>query len=405
MNRQLIFVHQYFAPEPAGSAQQLTDLALGLVEKGYSVQVVTGQPSYAGRGRLPWQESLKEVDILRVPKLSFSRNRPAGRILSAVSFFFSAFLKLLGMNRRALLVIGSDPPFLPLLGWFFRKVRGQKYVSIVSDIYPEVAVALGELGPESVLARLLEKANRAGYKAAQKVVVLTEKMAEHLKKKYPFLRAPGKIETIPNWADGNRIRPLEKEKNPFVEKHRLAGRFVVLYSGNLGRIYDFQDVVEASASLNGDGSAEFLFIGDGPLKEALANEVGRKGLKNIRFLPYQPEEVLPQMSACGDLALIPFRGEVDRFCIPGKLSYALAAGLPLLVIAPEDSGPAEIVRQGDCGWTIPPGNGRLLAELIQRLVREPSLLQEKKRKAREFFESCFTRESALTRYEALFSNS
>jgi len=400
----LVFLHQYFFPELAGSAQQLTDLALGLKERGYSIRVVTGQPSYSLKGKLPNRENFKGIQIYRVPKLQLSREGSLGRILSSVSFFLMAFLKVFWMNPQALLVIGSDPPFLPLLGWFFRKVRGQRYILVVSDIYPDIAVALGELRRKSWIVRVLELSNRMGYPSAEKIVVLGEKMAECLQAKFPKGQGREKIQVIPNWANGNWIRPLAKSENRFCVKHKLLDRFVVLFSGNLGKIYNFEDVLDAASSLAGNSSVEFLFIGDGPVRKVLEKEAAARGSTHIRFLPYQPADELPYSLSCGDLALIPLKKEAAGLCVPGKLYYALAAGLPLLVIAPEDSEPARIVRENDCGWSIPPGNAESVVNLLRELSKEPSLLAEKRRRSRACFEAFFTRQRAILQYESVFSS-
>ena len=403
MPHSLIFLHQYFAPELAGSAQQLTDLVLGLKDKGHSVQVVTGQPSYSSKGKLPSKENFKGVQIYRVPKFQFSRDWDLGRILSAISFFVTALLKLVGMDRQALLVIGSDPPFLPLLGWFFRVVRGQRYVLIVSDIYPDVAVALGELSPTGWVTKMLEGSNRGAYGRAEKIVVLGEKMSEHLRSKYLNGKNTDKIHVIHNWADGERFRPLAKSENPFCQEHKLSNSIVVLFSGNLGKIYNFDDVIKAAHSLKGDSSVEFLFIGEGPLRKVLENQAVAGELRNFRFLPYQPDKELPYSLASGDLALVSLRKEVTGLCVPGKLYYALAAGIPLLVIASEDSEPAQIVKDYDCGWLIPQGKTEATANLLKGLCQNSGLLDEKRKKARACFEAHFTKERAVRQYEAIFS--
>lgn len=399
--RPLIFIHQYFTPELAGSAQQLTDLALGLRERGYPVSVITGQPSYSLNGKLPRRENFKGIAIYRVPKIRLSKNSSAGRILNAVSYFLMAFFKLLGMNRQGLLVIGSDPPFLGLVGWFFRTLRAQRYILVVSDLYPDVATALGELSPQGGMTKLLEWANRLSFKKAEKIVVLGEQMAERVQKKLGDQR-DHKIQVIHNWADGERFKPAPRSHNRFRARHGLLNKQVVLFSGNLGKIYDFETVLKAASLLEGEPAIEFLFIGDGPLRKTLEGEAQRQRIKNIHLLPYQLEEDLPESLASGDLALIPLKREVTGLCVPGKLYYALAAGVPLLVMASEESEAAEIVLTNDCGWHVPPGDAECLAKQLKVILENPALLEEKGKKARDAFDRFFTRERAIRQYESVF---
>lgn len=399
----LILVHQFFAPEPAGSAQQLTDLALGLQKKGFPVNVVTGQPGHSLNGKLPNRENYLGIRVDRVPRLRLSRNFPIGRILNAVSFFVMAFTRLLGMDRRSLLVIGSDPPFLGLAGWLLRTLRAQRYILIISDLYPDVAVALGELSPGGWVTKLLEGSNRLAFRKAEKIVVLGERMAERVGKIIGGGADP-RIQIIHNWADGDRIRPIPKSENRFRMRHRLLKKITVLYSGNLGKIYDFETVLKAAGLLGGNSGVEFLFIGEGPLRKTLEHETLSRGIGNVRLLPFQPESELPESLSGGDLALIPLKKEVTGLCVPGKLYCALAAGIPLLVMASEESEPAEIVRKNDCGWWVPPENAECLAGRLRDLAGNPALLAEKARKARDSFDRFFTRDRAIRQYESVLLN-
>ena len=403
MSDSLIFVHQYFFPEYAGSAQQLTDLTRGLCDRGYQVQVVTGQPSYSVDGRWPKKENVHGVEVHRVRKIQSSRNTALGRILSATSFFLAAFLKLLWMDHRALLVVGSDPPFLPLLGWFFSKFFGQSYILIVSDIYPDIATALGELDSKGWIARTLGASNRLAYARAERIVVLGENMAERLRGKLRGKGNDGKIQVIHNWADGDFIKPIAKSENRFCIKHKLLNRLVVLFSGNLGKIYNFEDVRQAAHALSHDAGVQFLFIGNGPVRKTFEAQVMADALTNIQFLPYQPSEELPFSLTCADLVLISLKKEAADLCVPGKLYYALAAGIPLLVIGPLDSEPAEIVSRYDCGWNISSGDIDSLSRLLAKLAKGPILLKEKSKKARLCFETRFTRQRAIDEYDSLFS--
>lgn len=401
MPRPLIFLHQYFEPEVAGSAQQLADLTTGLCERGYSIDVVTAQQSYSFNNGPPKKENLNDVRIHRVWKFQISRMSTLGRILSGLSFFLSAMIQLLRLDPNTLFVIGSDPPFLPFMGWFFKKLRRQSYMLVISDLYPDIAVQLGILNPRHWMTRFMELINYQAFTEAETIVVLGEKMSEYLKTKIP--QTKDKIHIIHNWANGEWIRPLPKSENRFCKKYGLSEKFTLLFSGNLGQIYNFDEIVNIAILLKNCASVEFVFIGNGPRREELQKQVDAYGLHNIRFLPYQSKEELPYSLTCGDLALIPLKKDVTGLCVPGKIYYALAAGLPLLVIGPEDCEPAQIVQKYDCGWQIRPGNTKYVATLLEELAKNPSLLNDKKQKARACFEAHYTKQRAIQQYEALFN--
>ena len=101
---------------------------------------------------------------------------------------------------------------------------------------------------------------------------------------------------IPNWSDVETIRPVERE-NSFRAAQGLNGEFVVMFAGNLGFIAMLDKVLEAAKLLEGDPHIQFLIVGEGNAKADLVSRAGEMGLKNVRFLPTQPKDVLPQMLA------------------------------------------------------------------------------------------------------------
>ena len=82
--------------------------------------------------------------------------------------------------------------------------------------------------------------------------------------------------------------------NPLREAWQLAGKFVVGYSGNLGRVHDFETVLAAAEQLHKEPRIVFLMIGGGKRFEDLVRSVEDRGLEGtFRFRPYQEASVLP----------------------------------------------------------------------------------------------------------------
>jgi hypothetical protein len=96
------------------------------------------------------------------------------------------------------------------------------------------------------------------------------------------------IETIPNWCDDDLIAPLPREGNRLRLAWGLEGKFVIGYSGNLGRAHEYATLLDAAEKLRGDPDIVFLFSGGGHLMLPLKAEVERPGLKQLfQFQPYQ----------------------------------------------------------------------------------------------------------------------
>jgi hypothetical protein len=140
------------------------------------------------------------------------------------------------------------------------------------------------------------------------------------------------ITVIHNWADGQAIQPLAAENNPLRTEWQLQDKFVVGYSGNLGRAHEFTTILEAATQLIEDPQIVFLFIGSGPQKLWLEAEVNKRHLTNVLFKPYQPRECLGDSLTVPDVHLISLRPSLEGLMVPSKFYGIAAAGRPVLYL-------------------------------------------------------------------------
>jgi glycosyltransferase involved in cell wall biosynthesis len=126
----------------------------------------------------------------------------------------------------------------------------------------------------------------------------------------------------------------------------------------------------------GDEDVLFLFVGNGPGEAGLRLEAEATGLKNIRFLPSQPLELLSQSLSAGDLHLVTMRSEMAGLVVPSKFYGVMASGRPCLFVGPDASEVACVIRESGVGKVIPPEDGAALASAIQEYRAAPDSLQE-----------------------------
>jgi glycosyltransferase involved in cell wall biosynthesis len=86
---------------------------------------------------------------------------------------------------------------------------------------------------------------------------------------------------------------LPRAANPLATQWHMRDRFIVGYSGNLGRAHELGIVLDAAERLRHRLEIVFLIIGEGNQKESLQQEATRRGLVSVLFKPYQPKEQLP----------------------------------------------------------------------------------------------------------------
>jgi glycosyltransferase involved in cell wall biosynthesis len=391
----LLLVNQYFWPDMAATAQLLAELAEDLSTGGAEVTVLAGRGSYApGRpGRLPRKEEWRGVAIRRVWCTSFGRGSTLARVVDYLTFLISAKLFLLLGRRYDVVVCLSTPPFVAVLGLLAR-LRGARFVYKVEDLYPDVAVALGAFRTGSPAAQVLGSLSALLLKKADAVVALDEGMRCALQ-----ARGARRVEVIPNWADGENIRPDEAAGSRFREAYGLRGHFVVLYAGNLGLAHRFDVVIEGARRLVQTGpDVVFLFVGGGPRLTEVKGLAD--GLPNVRFMPYQPRESLCELYNAADVHLVALCNEVAGLLVPSKYPAALAAGKPVLLVGGVGADFWREIEEERLGWCCRHEVDEVLAA-IDQATRAPEARLASGRRAREVFETRYDRRITTAKWSAL----
>lgn len=394
-----IILTQYYHPDHSATGQILHELARGLLQEGRDVEVITAQPMYAMTEKRPHREVIDGVLTTRVPSTSFDKNTNVGKVLNSISFFTFALLYTLKTPKCSLLLVVSNPPFLPAIGLLLRLIRRQPYVHLVHDIYPQIAVKLGYLRADSPLTKCWQMLNKWIYRYASRVIVLSENMFDTLSTA-SYVES-SRLSIIHNWADGRLIVPLSRSHNSFLLEAGLESKFVCQYSGNMGLFHDLEGLMSVAGRVT-DLPIEFVMIGGGgklPKLKALAAE-----LPNVRFLPYQPKEQLPlSLTAC-DVAVVTLENGIGGLAAPSKLYGILAAGRAVLAIVEENSYIKEMIETAHCGVAVRPGDTAGLEAAIRHLASSPIDTATMGMNSRKLYEERFTIETAVRSYADLLDS-
>jgi glycosyltransferase involved in cell wall biosynthesis len=397
---RVVFVNRYFHPDHSATSQMLSDLAFALAAEGHAIHVVTSRLRYDDpAAALPKRETVRGVQVLRVYSSRFGRARLAGRLIDYLSFYPAVFFALLGLLRPGdLAVAKTDPPLLSLPVWLAARLRGAALVNWLQDLFPEAAAALGIRAAQGPAGRLLAGLRDFTLRQAAANVTPGRRMAEDLSK-----RGIPRVETLPNWADGEAIRPLAADANPLRAEWGLEGRCVAAYSGNLGRAHESATWLAAAEILRGEPGIAFLFIGGGHGYGLLREEAARRGLDNILFKPYQPRERLGLSLTLPDVHLISLLPELEGLIVPSKFYGALAAGRPVAFVGAEDGELAREIARHGCGARFAPGEAQALAGFLLRLSREPGSRRAMGENARAAFEREFDLAGTARRWRDLLA--
>jgi glycosyltransferase involved in cell wall biosynthesis len=213
-------------------------------------------------------------------------------------------------------------------------------------------------------------------------------------------RRTADLVAVHNWSDGLQVRPLAREQNHLRQQWGLGDRFVIGYSGNLGRVHEVETLIELMDTLGEEPELIFLLIGAGAGYERLKERAGQRGLGNLMLRPYQAMEHLGESLTVPDLHIVSLRPDCEGLVMPSKLYGALAAGRPVLVIGDPAGNAARIVRTHDAGLVVAPGQ-TAAAAAIRALRADPGRLAQMAANARTAYERTYSREVSPRRLEPL----
>ncbi len=371
---RLIFVNRFYWPDEPATAQLLLDLAETLAADGMGVTVIASHP---GDSAVPETEVRRGVRIVRVRSARGGETSLPRKALAYATYQVRAFARLRAETQAGDCVVAmTDPPLFGIAaGWAARR-RGARIVHWVQDIYPELAIALAGQG----WLRLLSPWRDRAWRRADGCVTLGADMAAVLRRAGV---AADRLEIIPNWAPGDLPAPAAADTAAVRAEWDARDKFVVAYSGNLGRVHDLGPVLDVAAAVR-DPRVVFLFVGGGAQADQLARQAAARGLGNVRFRPRQPRARLAASLAAADVHLVTLLPGCEAYVFPSKLYGAAAAGRPVLFIGPETCEVADLVRRHGFGLAFARENIAAIAAAVARLAAEPDEPRRLGRAARTF---------------------
>jgi len=403
---RILLLTQWFDPEPTFKGLAF---ARELARRGHQVQVLTGFPNYPGgklykgyRIRLLQHERVDGIDIVRVPLYpSHSRSR-VGRIANYVSFAVAgALIGAATVTRPDVIYAYHPPATIALPALTLRLLHRARLVFDVQDLWPDSIAATGMLSSRVVL-RAVSAWCRFVYANTDHIAVLSPGFKRGLIER----GVPAeKISVIYNWCDESRLSaphmtPQTRQPEAWI------GKFLVIFAGTMGAAQSLDSVLDAAGLLQSSRPAvHFVFVGGGIDADRLARKATELQLTNVSFLPRFDVADIGAVLSRADALLVHLKNEpLFNVTIPSKTQAYMAAGRPILMAVPGDA--ANVIREANCGIACEPENPRSLADAIERLeamsADERRVLGEN---GRRFYESAFSFNTGINRFEAIFGSS
>lgn len=402
--KRINFLSQYYYPDIASTGQLMTELAEELAKKGMKISAYTTKPAYFKKEDAPNHEVHNGVEIFRVFCINANKNSSIGRTINTISFILSIFIKLLFSERKAINFIVSNPPLLFFVGYFLRLLKGQKYVLLIYDIYPDVAVVLNYFSKDSIIVKLWDWLNKKAISKSERTIVLSDGMKEIILSKFNENKDEinKKIHIIHNWADDEFFRVIPEEKNHFIKENNLSNKFVLLYSGNLALYNSFDTILEAAKEIT-DPDILFLIIGNGGRKKEIENYVSNNSLTNVKMMDYLPFKELPFSISSGHVSFVTVREGINGINMPSKLYTIMACGKPIIALGEENGDVYNMILNARCGIFVRQGDTKALINAILIYKNNPEKLITDGLNGRRYFEENYTKSIIANQYFKLLS--
>jgi colanic acid biosynthesis glycosyl transferase WcaI len=379
-----------YDPEPTGIGPVSKVWAEGLRDRGHQVEVIAAHPHYPepvwGSRRLPYREIRNGIPVLRLP-LWIGRESAAERYRQELSFMAAQFAALPALKSPDVLVSASPsfPALFPAM--VDARLRKTPWVIWLHDILPDGAASSGIVDEGSKVIRVARSLERAAYREADRIVVLSRAFTRNLiEKAVP----EDKIQLI--YDPATRVPRQEPSFDSQTDPPRL------LSMGNIGYSQGLAPLVaafERSDALEGT-PVKFLITGNGMAAEDTRSEIHSE---RVEMPGVVDDERLEQELHDATIAFVSQQYEGAEFNIPSKIMNFMAYGLPVLAAVNPNGEVAKIVEEANAGWVVDSSDPDSFPRKLAEILRTPAEIVSRGRSAYQYAQRHFTQAGFAERFD------
>jgi glycosyltransferase involved in cell wall biosynthesis len=402
---KLIFVTQYFPPEVGAAASRGYDLLQELKSKKHEVLVLTEIPHYPSsvvdekyKKSMIFREKYNDIDVMRNFVFVSERSNFFQRTALYVSFMFSSVFGSKGIDNVDMVFATSPPLTVGLAGWIISKIKRSKFVIDIRDLWPDSALALGELS-EGIITGILKKIELFLYQKADLITIAVPGFRKHISN---LKISSKKIIDLPNGANVELFSPASYS-NHLREKFGWGGKFLILFSGNHGLAQGLDYLLETADSLREFEDLRFIFIGDGVVKDKLIKKKQKLNLNSVEFLDKVDRDQMPSFISTMDVCLVPLiKHPLFLNALPSKMFEYMACAKPVIVSIEGEA--KELIEKSGAGVFVGPENVSQMRDAILSLYKGKLEGGELGKRGREFVNKNYSRIKIAKRFEKILKS-
>jgi len=361
MNKSILFVNQ-------SSGYLMIDIINAHVPYYDRIVLFTG---FLNPRETPLHPKVKVVKGLK-----YKRTSSMQRKLTWLGFWLQSLFYVFLKYRNHTLYFVSNPP----LNIFTAKLTKRNFAFLVYDIYPEALSKYNFLNENSYFFKYWQSTNQKVYNKAISVFTISEGMKNAMNYHGNY---DDKIDIVPVWTNNNFFKDIPASNNKFLSINNIKDKFIVSYSGNLGKSHPTEKIIDIAQNLKFENDIVFLIIGNGDKKNILLNKQKQLSLPNLKILDYQPIALFPHVLAATNIGIITSDQKAGDLNVPSKTFNLMSAGKPILSIANASSELAKIVTENEIGKNFDEQQIKEMSNFILKLKNNKYLYEMLKKQSQK----------------------
>lgn len=313
--------------------------------------------------------------------------------------FIMNWMKKNSNKHYDLIFAVSNPPINPIIGVKLKKVFKAPFVYMNWDLYPQVIELSMNIPLAKLVCRVWSFFNNIIYAKIDKMITIGEVMAHSLT---DGLKNNIPVTVIPLSVDTQKLKPILKDQNVFVNENNLNNKFIVLYSGKMGVGHNIEIILEAAERLRNFEDIQFVFIGNGSKYSLVENYLLEHKNTNISLFPLQPDDMFPYSMACGDIGIVSQEAAMAHLFMPSKTYSMMACGEAIIGVCTDHDDLFHLINQYEIGIGVTDESAETLANAIRNLYENRELLEIMKKNARDTAVNRYSVQVIENNYKKLF---
>ncbi len=406
-----VLIHSIvFSPDSVSTAYLYNDIALGLVENGFDVVVLTTTPHYnlieSELIKQPlkkklfgvyYQSEFHGIKVYHIPLKKYGST--VKRLISFVYWHFISLFIGFSMNKINYVLSPSPPLSIGLISLLIAKFKGAKSIYNVQEIYPDLLINQGNLKSKFII-NSLKKLEKLIYNYSSAVITIDEIFYNKISSRFTNLN---KLTIIPNFVDTDIYKPL----GPILELPEAFGilndKIKILYAGNIGHFQDWEPVFYAADQLKNE-NIEFWIVGEGVQKSELEKQIENYKITNIRIFPYQNREHIPIINNFADVHFISISPIMEQDGFPSKVYTIMACAKPLVIVTGEKTSLYNFLVDKNCSLLITEDRNVNFTKAIRKLANDRELREQLGKNGYKLIVNNYSKKVVVSKYVNLLQS-